>query len=101
MFFCSGSGRSCVVDVGVEVMLSVPVRGVKGFDAMLANGLCSLFGGRSMMWAFSRWNDGVSLCGVWSLSDAGTAKHSEGARELLQAHDVFTGQIDAVAELPT
>ena len=68
---------------------------------MLGSGSCSPFGGRSRMWAFSRWNDGVSLRGVWSLRDAGTAKHSEGARELLQAHDVFTGQIDAVAELPT
>lgn len=77
------------------------MRGSKGLGTMLVDASCSLLGMGSRMWTFSLWNDGVSLRGVWSLRDAGTAKHSEGARELLQAHGVFTVQIESHARPPT
>ena len=49
---------------------------------MLVNGSCSLFGMGSRMWAFSRWNEGVSLRGVWSLE-------MQVLRSIVKAHASF------------
>ena len=43
------------------------MRGSQGLDAILADASCSLLGMGSRMWTLSRWNDGVSLRGVWNL----------------------------------
>ena len=63
----SALGRSCVIDVGVERLLLVPVIAGRVCEDMLVNATCSLLGRRSRMYSFSRWNDGVNLRGVWRL----------------------------------